>query len=76
MIKYRHKKTFPENIIPRNNMVTMRTLNFQYETASPEKIKLWKIFYCAEISGAPSGRNQRFPIIKRPPANYGVYLPS
>jgi hypothetical protein len=26
-------------------------------------------------SGAPSGRNRRLPIIMRPPASYGAFLP-
>ena len=64
MIKHRHKKTFSENIIPRNNIVAMRTLNFQYETASPEKIKLWKIFYCTEIKWSPLWQEPEVPYNK------------
>jgi hypothetical protein len=37
MIKNRHKKTFPENMIPRHNMIAMRALDFQHKTASPGK---------------------------------------
>jgi predicted nucleic acid-binding protein len=51
------------------------TKKFKISSADVSEITSIVTEAASEISGAPSGRSRRLPVITRPPASYGAFLP-